>query len=488
MTGIDYGVIGLYLLLVAGIGVFARTKIKGLTDYFAGGHDIPWWLAAVSHHISGYSAFAFVAYAGLAYTVGFNVWTLFAVPCFIAMTIGAFVWAPRWARLNVITPVEYLDRRFNRTVHQTIAWSGIAIKFVDEGMKLYSLGIIVAACTQLPLDVTIIGCGIVAILYILIGGLWAEILTDFSQFIVQFITTVILAVVVLRLVGGWSSMWAQLPAESRNVFSEQYNLPYILVFLVVITLSYNGGTWGLAQRFYSVGDASGARKAALLSGAMYLLYPLIIYIPVWASPILLGEVVKPEETYALVAQRYLPSVMPGLLGLFVAAMFAATMSMVDSDLNSLAAVFTKDIYHKTFNPSASEKTLLKVGLLATAILGTITIVSGLLGQRLGGAFEAMVNWYAALLAPVSVPLLLGMLNRRTTWRGALAAWIGGFAAFVLLKYGLPALGIPTSWVVFTGGELLVTFGIFLAEGYLRKMPPDEAARVDELFEEIRLHK
>jgi len=285
--------------------------------------------------------------------------------------------------------------------------------------------------------------------------------------------------VVLAAVGGWSGLWGQLAPESRRLLSEEYDLAYILVFLVVITLSYNGGTWGLAQRFYSVGKPGDARKAALLSGALYLFYPLIIYIPVWAAPLVLGEVAKPEETYALMAQRYLPGVLPGLLGLFVASMFAATMSMVDSDLNALAAVFTKDIYQKTFNPSAAERTLLKVGLLATGVLGAITILSGLLAPVLGGAFKAMMDWYAAVLGPVSVPLLFGMLTRRTTWRGALAAWAAGFATFVIAKYGFGA-----SWTVYTGLELLVTFVVFFGEGYLRRMPAEEAARVDALFAEL----
>ncbi|MEA3402846.1 MAG: sodium:solute symporter family protein [Armatimonadota bacterium] len=489
MTGIDYTVVAVYLAFVAAVGFIVRTRIKGLEDYFAGGHNVPWWLAAVSHHISGYSAFAFVGYASVAYTVGFNVWTLFAVPCFVAMTVGAFVWAPRWSRLRVMTPVEYLERRFNRTVHQLIAWSGIAVKFVDEGMKLYSLGIVVAACAGLPLSATIIGCGVVAILYILVGGLWAELLTDFSQFIVQFITTIILAVVVLGAIGGWDSIWAQLPEGHWGLFSEKYDLAYILVFMVVITLSYNGGTWGLAQRFYSIGAPNDAKKAALLSASLYLVYPIILYIPVWAARPLIGEVANPEETYALMAVEYLPPLAPGLVGLFVASMFAATMSMVDSDLNALAAVFTKDIYQRTFDTDASEKTLLKVGLLATGVLGAITIATGLLAPSFGGAFEGMMDWYAAVLGPVSVPLLFGMLNRRTSWRGALTAWGAGFATFVLLKYGLPHV-LPqfavegTHWTIYTGGELLVTFGVFLLEGYLTKLSPDEAERADALIQQV----
>ena len=479
MTSIDYGVVAVYLVFVAAIGFIVRGRIKGLEDYFAAGHNVPWWLAAISHHVSGYSAFAFVGYASVAYAVGLNIWTLFALPCFVAMIVGAFVWAPRWSRLKVMTPVEYLEKRFNRTVHQVIAWSGIGVKFVDEGMKLYSLGIIVAACTGLPLYETIIGCGVVAVLYIVVGGLWAELITDFGQFIVQFITTIGLATVVLRVIGGFSGLLESMPATSKTFFSEEYNLPYILVFLVVITLSYNGGTWGLAQRFYSIGASRDAKKAALLSAALYLVYPVVIYIPVWAAGALLGEVEKPEETYALMALEYLPVIAPGLIGLFVASMFAATMSMVDSDLNALAAVFTKDIYQTTWGRNASEKTLLKVGFVATAVLGAITISTGLMAEQMGGAFKAMMDWYAAVLGPVSIPLLFGMLNRRTTWRGALAAWAGGFLTFILLKYGL-----GTSWTVFTGGELLVTFAIFFGEGYITKMPADEAERAAEVLEQV----
>jgi len=492
MTSIDWAVIVVYLVFVAAVGFIVKSRIKGLDDYFAGGHNVPWWLAAVSHHISGYSAFAFVGYATVAYQVGINVWTLFAVPCFLAMTAGAYIWAPRWVKLKVISPVEYLEKRFNPLVHQVIAWSGIAVKFVDEGLKLFSLAVIIGVVTGFPLHATIIVCGIVAILYVLVGGLWAEMITDFSQFIVQFVTTVALAAVVLKAVGGFGGLWDSMPPGTKGLLSFDFDLSYLIVFLVVIALSYNGGTWGLAQRFYSIGKPQDAKKAALLSAGLYLVYPIVIYIPVWAShslmPGLSGD--EMQEAYALMAKQYFPGIMPGLLGLFVASMFAATMSMVDGDLNALAAVFTKDIYGRHFRPNASEKTLFKVGLLATLILGIVTIATGLLTPLMGGAFKAMMTWYAAILGPVSVPLLFGMLNRRTTWRGALAAWGGGFLTFIGLKYGLPALGMDfegienTHWTIYTCGELVVTFGIFYREGYINKLTPEEQKNVDELFEQL----
>lgn len=505
----DYIVIAFYLLIVAGIGGYARRLIKGLDDYFAAGHRVPWWLAAVSHHVSGYSAFAFVGYASLAYEVGFNIWTLFALPCFLAMMSGAFLWAPRWVRLNVITPVEYLEERFNNTVRQVIAWSGIAVKFVDEGTKLYSLAKVIGSCTKLPLNGTIIGCGVVTVSYLMLGGLWAELITDFSQFIIQFSITLLLAPAALKAVGGWRAMWAHPDSPPLKLFSARFPLSRVLVFFPVILLSYNGGTWGLAQRFYSIGKAAEARKAALLSGALYFVYPLILYIPVWAAPALLGGIEDTELAYIAVAQKCLrlPGMPPGMLGLLVAAMFAATMSMVDSDLNALAAVFTKDIYHRVLRKIASARELMTIGLVATAVFGAITVVCGVLTGSLGGAFKAMMDWYAAILAPVSIPLLFGMLNKRTTWRGALACWAGGFATFVLFKYwaanaiwtawtGAPLdLSIPdvhagnpsheaAHWSIFTGAELIVAFGIFFLEGHLFRHTPQEQERVDRLFERL----
>jgi SSS family solute:Na+ symporter len=293
-TTADWLVVVAFFGLMASLGFITRRYIHGLDDYFAGGHNIPWWLAAISHHVSGYSAFAFVGYASLAYKVGFNIWTVFALPVFLAMVAGAFIWAPRWTRLRVITPCEYLEQRFNNLVRQVVAWSGIGVKFVDEGAKLYSLAKIINACTGLPVKGTIIASCTVTILYLLMGGLWAELYSDFIQFIVQYGITLLLVPLVLAAVGGWRRMWADPRTPPFSLLSKEFPVSRLSVFFMVITLSYNGGTWGLAQRFYSMGKAAEAKKAALLSAFMYLLYPIALYVPVWAAPILVGQVQDPE--------------------------------------------------------------------------------------------------------------------------------------------------------------------------------------------------
>ena len=479
---IDYILVIIYGFFVAGLGYWAKRLVKNPNDYFAGGKRVPWWLAAISHHMSGYSALTFVGFGSLAYVSGFSAWTFFSLPIFLAMIIGAYVWAPRWSRLKVMTPIEYLEQRFNNKIRQLFAWSGIGIKFIDEGAKLYSLAMIVHVVTGWPLQEVIVACGIITVIYLFFGGLWATVLTDFAQFVIQFSITLIVVPIVLKMVGGMSGLVAQMPPANRGFFSAQVTPSFIFVYFFVILLSYNGGQWGLAQRFYSIGKPRDARKAAFLSAFLFLIYPLAIFIPVWATRTIVGPISNGEHAYILVAEKVLSNISPGFLGLLIASMFAATMSMVDTDLNALAAVFTKDIYQRTFNKNASDVLLLRVGMIATAVLGMLTIGAALLTIQLQGAFKASVEWFAAILGPVSIPLLFGMIYRKATWKGALWSWILGFATFVFFKFAWPSLtGLATTFALYTGMELLVSFGIFILEGKFSRPRLQDVARVNEFF-------
>ena len=477
---LDYVAVGLYMVFMVYLGYTAKKKVKSLDDYFTGGHRVPWWLAAVSHHVSSYSAFVFVGLGSTALKNGFSTWTYFAGTCFLGTVAAAIVWAPRWAKLRVSTPLEYLNQRYNNKIRQLWAWSGIGLKFIDEGTKLYSLSIIVHVCTGLPLQGVVVVTGIITVVYLLFGGLWATMLTDFAQFIVQFAVTLVLVPLVLRAAGGWDGIWAVQPEKLRFLGGD-FDGAFMAVMIPVMILSLSGGTWGLAQRFYAIGDARGARKAASLSAGLYLVYPIVLLLPVWAAPVILAGKpgFAPEQAYVLVAAEILGPLGMGLMGVLVCAVFAATMSMIDTDINALAAVFTRDIYQGCFKPNAEEKILFRVGLISTVVLGAMVICSALLIVTMEGddkAFKAMLQWYAALLGPVSIPLLFGMLVKRGTWRGALASWVVGFATLVVLKYGFEA-----SYAVYTGAELAASLAVFLAEGFICKQSPEEQERVEELF-------
>ncbi|MEE2659206.1 MAG: hypothetical protein VX733_11925 [Candidatus Latescibacterota bacterium] len=496
LTPVDFIVVAVYALGMAWIGWQAKIRSSGIDDYFAAGHSLPWWMAAISHHVSGYSAVVFVGFAGKASTAGLSVWMLFSVPCFIAMMIGAVAWAPRWSRLKVLTAVEYLEARYGNSVRFLIALLGIGVKFIDLGIKLYAISIVIEVCTGWPVTPVILVSGIITVAYVLIGGLWASVLTDIVQFVVQLIVSAVLVTMVLSAVGGWSSMWDQLPPERFQLLNAGagIGIDFWIVYLVVVIFSYNGATWGLAQRFISVGDPRDTQKAALLSGFLFLLYPLVIFIPAWASPLLMPEFFDPttltpregfdvDQTYVRVALHYLADAAPGLIGLLVCSMFAATMSMIDSDINALAGVFTKDIFERNAKSEVSAERMARVARIATVAFGTAVIVTGVMvaeAEGMNKVFSATVKLFGAILAPIAIPLMFGMLWSRTTARGAILSVLGGFTAFAVLKSHY-----PDDFAIYTGGEILVALAIYFGEGLLARRTDSKEREVEQLFDRIK---
>ncbi|HCR16936.1 MAG TPA: Na+:solute symporter, partial [Candidatus Latescibacteria bacterium] len=248
LAGTDFVVIFLYVLLMVWIGLIARRRSGNVDEYFTAGHNLPWWMAAVSHHVSGYSAVVFVGFAGRAVIAGFSIWTLFSLGVFTAMVVGFRIWPPRWSRLKVLTPVEYLETRYNNTVRLVLAAIGILKKFIDLGIKLFAISVVVHVVTGWDVLSVIIVAGLITVVYVLVGGLWATVLTDLIQFVIQLGMSLVVLYMVLAAVGGWDRMWEQLPVERSALFNDAAGIGmwFWLVYLVVIVFSYNGGTWGLA--------------------------------------------------------------------------------------------------------------------------------------------------------------------------------------------------------------------------------------------------
>ncbi|MDB4385432.1 hypothetical protein N9Z12_05220, partial [Opitutaceae bacterium] len=272
MQTLDYAVLGVYFLLVTAIGLYCFRKVKGSGDFFVAGGKIPWWLGGVSHHVSGYSGVVFVGLAAIAYEDGFTVYVWWAWSVTIACILGATMIGPRWARLRltlgVESPTEYLAMRYNVATQQIMAWCGVLLKLFDVGAKWASIGILLHGFTGLPITLGVLISGAISLAYITIGGLWADLYNDFLQFLVQVGAGVVLFIAVMSHLGGVSSItgiWDQLPSDHSNLFNGEYTALFAFAFVIVASLSYNGGTWNLAARYIGAPSAKSARKTAMLS-------------------------------------------------------------------------------------------------------------------------------------------------------------------------------------------------------------------------------
>lgn len=444
MQPLDYLVIAIFFLVIAGIGVAAFRKVKGSGDYFVAGGKIPWWLGGVSHHVSGHSGVVFVAYAAVAYEYGFTLYVWWALTIVLACTFGALVFAPRWARLRrtlaIESPTEYLAMRYNVATQQIMAVSGVLLKLFDVGAKWAAIGILLHGFTGLPVAGGVLVAGGISLCYVTIGGLWADLYTDFAQFVVQVVAGLVLFVAVVKNLGGIDSLWTlwdRLPADHGHVFNGPYTPVFLVGYAAAVMLSYNGGTWNLAIRYIGAPSASHARRTAILSGSLYLLWPLVLFFPMWAAPLILPNLADPAQSYVLLTRKLMPT---GLVGLVLASMFAATMSMTSSDTNTISSVITRDIlpvWFKRFR-QRDQRATLRVARFSTLCFMLGTLVIGIEADRFGGVLGLIITWFAALVGPVAVPMLFGLLPiyQRADARAAISSIAAGLTGFVVVTYGV----------------------------------------------------
>lgn len=460
----DWVVLGLFFILLLSIGIISYQRVKNSGDFFVAGGKLPWWLAGVSHHVSGYSGVVFVGYASLAYTHGFSIYIWWALTVAIGTFVGAFLIAPRWAELreksSIQSPTEYLANRYNLPTQQLIAWSGVLLKLFDIGAKWAAIAILLNGFTGLPFYVGIWLAGGISLMYLTLGGLWADTWNDFAQFVVQIIAGITMLVIIIGEFGGVSetlNAWERLPSGNQQLFNEPYTIGFALSFLFINFLSYNGGTWNLAMRYISSPSGANAKKAAILSSLLYLIWPLILFVPMWMAPILLPDLVNPETSYAVLAKTLLPN---GLIGLVLAGMFANTITMTASDSNTVSSVITRDILpvlSKRFK-NLDAINGLRLARFTTFSFTFLTLLIGLNSEAFGGVLGLIISWFGALVGPVAIPILFGLLPvfRHSDAKAAIVSIIGGFLAFVLTKYYVDAqviqlaAPISTAFVLYTG--------------------------------------
>jgi solute:Na+ symporter, SSS family len=471
MENLDWIIIALFFMIMLIIGAWSFKKVKDTSDFFVAGGKLPWWLSGISLHVSGYSGAVFVAYASLAYTQGISLYFWWAFTIAISTFAGAFFIAPKWSglriKMNIQSPTEYLLKRYNLATQQMIAWSGVLLKLFDVGAKWAAIGLILHVFTGTPVIAGILLSGFISLIYITIGGLWADVWTDFAQFVVQVAAGLTMFIIVVSNFGGISSLWnvwEQLPEHHSQVFTGSYTFGFALTFLFINFLSYNGGTWNLATRYISSPSGVAAKKAGLLSAFLYLVWPVILFFPMWMAPLILPGLEDPGQTYALLTQKLLPS---GLIGLVLASMFANTMSMTSSDANTVSAVISRDILPNIFkNVSRSNaKQSLKLARLATVIFTAITLIIAIQAESFGGVLGLIISWYGALLGPIAIPMIFGLLPffRYSDYKAAIASIVGGILAFITTKYVVDSVQ-----VVQIASPAFVSLLIYVSTGYFNK--------------------
>jgi len=467
---LDYAAMGGYMVTLAVLGLLLGRLIKDVGAYFKGGGTLPWPAAALSNFTAMLSTFVFVAYAGIAYEYGLVAVTVFW--CTIPPTlVAAAVIGQRWRRAGIMTPVEYLETRFNAPVRQFLGWCGMSFRVVDNMVRLFAVAVFMSTATPLSLECSILLAGVIVLLCTVSGGLWAVVLIDVVQFVILIFTTLIMVPLALRAAGGLGALMTALP-EHFAFFRGPKGAPlFLLAYYAMVLIKYNGN-WSFIQRFYSVRDEAAGRKMAITMAVLFFITPFFFLLPAIAARAVVPDLPNPEQAYAAIALRVLPQ---GIMGLLMAAMFAATITCVAAEFNVTASVFTRDVYHRLLRRAASPRELMWAARGTTLAIGALVMVGALFVGRLGGAFDAN-RVLTGLAIPLSVPLVLGILVRRARPWGAFAAVAAGVPTGLILN-----LHGEVSWPVATLTVIGVSVGMVFLSGLIPSRDPAYRSRVGEFF-------
>jgi SSS family solute:Na+ symporter len=430
MGNIDISVILIFVALIFICGMSFSKAGKNMKSYFSAGGALPWWMSGLSLFMSFFSAGTFVVWGAIAYESGWVAISIQWTMCIAGIIIGLFI-APKWQKTKAMTAAEFITDRLGYRTQKIYTYLFLLISIFTMGAFLYPVAKIVEVSTGIPINVSIISIGILILLYTSVGGLWAVIVTDVLQFVV--LTAVVLIVVPLSFdkIGGVDAFISKAPDTFFQFVNEEYS-PLFLVAFGLYNLFFIAGNWAYVQRYTSVATPKDAKKVGWLFAGLYAVSPLI-----WMLPPMIYRVLNPELSglanegaYLLMCKEVLPV---GMLGLMLGGMIFATSSSVNTTLNISAGVLANDVY-KHFRPNTTDEGLVKIGKLATIILGIITILIALFVPYFGGIVEVVMTLAALTGGAMFLPPLWALFSKKQTGTSILSVTLISLAINAFFKF------------------------------------------------------
>jgi SSS family solute:Na+ symporter len=509
---IDYVIFLIYFVVVAGYGFYVYSKQKrdsaSSKDYFLAEGSLTWWAIGASLIASNISAEQFIGMSGNGFTVGIAV-AAYEWIAAIALIIVAVWFIPVYLKNKIFTMPQFLKQRYNETTSLIMAifWLFLYV-FVNLTSILY-LGAL--AISNLGggeyFHIIMIALAVFAIV-ITLGGMKVIGYTDVIQVVVLIVGGLATTYIALTLVSEHFGLgkdvmagFKQLMVDSPKHFNlivdkptadstqEEVNkylmLPGIGMYLAgiwIVNLNYWGCNQYITQRALGA-DLKTARTGILFAGFLKLLMPVIVMLPGIAAYVLYkngalqnemapGGNFNPDNAYSAIL-GFLPN---GMKGLSLAALTAAIVASLAGKANSIATIFTMDIYNKYIDKGASERKLINVGKVTIIISILVSVFftwDDLLGIGGAGGFT-FIQKYTGFISPgVFAMFLLGMFWKRTTGSAAIVGLITGFVLSIVFNNYAPAWFGPETFLytayINSAGEYEIPFQICMGLAFMFTM-------------------
>jgi solute:Na+ symporter, SSS family len=429
LAPIDLIIIGVYFLVVFGIGFYFSRRERTSEEYFLAGRDVGWFFIGASLFVSNISTEHFIGLSGTGASSGLAVGHFEWLACLILLILG-WVFVPFYLRSNVFTMPQFLERRFNRQCAVYLAGiSIIAYIFTKISVQLYAASVVLERVAGWSLWKTAVVLVIATGVYTIAGGLAAVIYTDTVQTLILIAGALALTVIGLHRVGGLEHLRAMVPPGYFHMIkpASDPQFPWTGIFFgaPILGIWYWCTDQVIVQRVLSARDEGHAKAGTIFAGFLKILPVFLLVLPgIVAYALFPEQVVKPDYAYPTLVLNLLPV---GLVGLVMAALLAAVMGAMSSVFNSASTLVTLDFYKK-IRPEATEGQLVAFGRIATGGM----VLLGLLWVPFIGKLSAELYIYlqsvqAYISPPIAVCFIFGILWPRVNGQGAISSLLAGFA-------------------------------------------------------------
>lgn len=473
---LNWTVLVLYLAGMLGMGIYFMRKENGADDFFKGGGRIPWWAAGISIYATMLSAITYMTIPAKAYSTDWTYYPMLWMILLVSFPVIKY-YLPYFRKLNVTSAYEILEVRFNLFTRMLASTLFSIFMIVRMAIVLYLPSLALTAVTGIDIYLCIVLMGLVTIIYCTMGGVEAVIWGDVVQGLIL-VFGAIFAVIYLAVgtEGGISGcIEIALENDKLRLFDLSSSWSQATWWVIILgglannLISYTSDQT-VIQRYLTTPDEKSAGRGILVNGVMSVFVSIAFYMI--GTGLYTFYKTHPVELDVTMGQSdaifpfFMMSQMPaGVAGALIAAIFAATMSTISSNINSVATAFSIDFW-KRFRTSTSDSQLVSVarwasvvsgmvGLLLALFMATWDIQSfldffnealGLLTSGLGGlffiaVFMKRVKGYAALTGFITGEVAVFLMSEYTD------------ANFLLFGAIGMVVSILTAWLLSIGSYL-----------------------------------
>ncbi|MBX9851800.1 MAG: sodium/sugar symporter [Cytophagaceae bacterium] len=461
-SNIDLAVFIGYCVIIIGVALWvSRTKKgkqKDTRDYFLAGNSLPWWAIGTSLIAANISAEQLIGMTGDGFTMGLAIASYEWMAALTLIVVGKF-FLPIFLEKRIYSMPQFLEIRYDEKVRTTLAilWLFLYV-FVNLTSILYLGGICIEKVFQIDLTTAIFCIAAFSALYTIVGGLKAIAYTDFIQVTFLVVGGLITTYFALNafspdagFAGGMSKLSETFPEKFDMIFTKGQpfyeKLPGLTVLIGgmwIANLNYWGCNQYITQRALAAKSLPEAQKGIILAGFLKLLMPLIVVVPGIIAFALHANVTRQDDVYPWLLKTFLSPEnigFQGLLGICFAALVAAIVGSLSSKTNSIATIFTMDIFKPYFGKNTSEHQLVNIGRITTAVSLVIAVMLAPYIDKFGGAFQFIQEFTGFFSPGIFAIFIFGLFWKRATAQGALWVAILTVPVSVLFKYtnGLNAI-------------------------------------------------